>query len=240
MNIINPYRFKVAPSVDIPLANIISEYKFENNVLDTVGTNNGTAYSLTYADGLVNRTGVFNGSTSYVSVADSNSLSFGNGTTDVPFSISLLFKTNDITKIQYLVSKRLNTVIGEYLIPINATTINLSLITNSYGGGYIRAIFNHSFSNNTWYHIIATYDGDKLNTGINLYVNGVNSVTTRDGTGYTGMVNTTSNVEVGSFAVGKTNFDGNLDCVRIWDKELSQGEITEIATQELAGIDINP
>ena len=31
-----------------------------------------------------------------------------------------------------------------------------------------------------------------------------------------------------------------MDCLRIWDKELSQAEITEIATDELNGIDINP
>ena len=95
MNIINPYRFKVAPSGDIPLANIISEYKFENNVLDTVGTNDGTATGVTYVTDMVSKAGSLGASnTSYITVADADNLSFTNGSNDLPFSISFLIKFN--------------------------------------------------------------------------------------------------------------------------------------------------
>ena len=75
--------------LQIPLANIISEYKFEDNVLDTVGANDGTATSLTYATGLVGKTGVFNGTTSYVLVSNATNLQ------NYPISISVLVKTSD-------------------------------------------------------------------------------------------------------------------------------------------------
>ena len=72
-----------------PLENIISEYKFQNNTLDTVGSNDGTPTALTYTAGLVGQTGVFNGSTGKVVLPDASNLSFPL----IPFSFSYLVKT---------------------------------------------------------------------------------------------------------------------------------------------------
>ena len=81
--------------LQIPLQNIISEYKFEDNALDTVGTNNGTATSLTYATGLVGKTGVFNGTSSKV---DTNTNNLIGGKSQVSFSC--LFKNTTTVGIQ--------------------------------------------------------------------------------------------------------------------------------------------
>ena len=250
MNIINPYRFGVA-TTPIPLENIISEYKFENNVLDTVGTNDGTATALTYADGLVNRTGVFNGSSSRVLLTDDN-LVFGDGTTDVPFSISFLFKPDGTG---WILSKYPQLPYNsQYWLTYSGTTLGFAL--NDYSQATAGIISKESFftaTASTWHHITATYDGSGLGTNINIYVDGVlASVSSTDnGVNYVAMENTGADLWIGA-AEGTFNYlgtgiagsfgfiDMDLDCLRFWDKELSQAEITEIATQELAGIDINP
>ena len=240
MNIINPYRFGVA-TTPIPLENIISEYKFEDNVLDTVGTNDGTPTAITYADGLVDRTGVFNGSTSKVTIPDSNDLSFGNGITDEPFSVSaLVYKTGVQNNV--IISKDDFTTTREWAFFITSDN-DLRFFIKSLGGGVQQSIDSTTLlSNNQWYHVTATYDGRGGNTasyGIKLFINGVLETPTGRNEGvYVAMTNTASSTRIGNY--GSNYFLGNLDCVRVWDKELSQAEVTEIATQELAGIDINP
>lgn len=53
----------------IPSANIFSYYKMQNNVLDSSGTNNGTATAITYEAGTVGQRAVFNGATSKVQLS---------------------------------------------------------------------------------------------------------------------------------------------------------------------------
>ena len=88
-----------------------------------------------------------------------------------------------------------------------------------------------------WYHITATSDG---NGGLNIYVNNdetTNSIAT-DGT-YIAMHNLSDSFRLGEF-YGGIDLNGKMDVVRLWNVKLSQLQITEISTKELAGIDINP
>jgi len=222
--------------LQIPLANIISEYKFENNALDTVGTNNGTANALTYASGLVGQTGVFNGTTSDVQIADTNELSFGNGTSDIAFSISLLIRFDSLGAPQ-IIEKRNG--IKEYQIAYASNNFDFRLFDNRTNGFLLRR-YVITPSIGVWYSVIATYDGSSSSSGVKLYFDGI-EVGTTSGGNYTAMENGTSPVYIGKYFDGVANsLDGDIDCVRFWSKELTQTEITLIATDELNGIDINP
>ena len=195
----------VAP---LPLANIISEYKFENNVLDTVGTNNGTANELTYASGLVGQTGVFNGTASYVGLGTTTLIG---GKSVVSFSC--LYKGT-------------GTLYGSWTSPfitiIRQVSTNLQWYTYTLNGQVGGTIVVNSDSSN-WHHLVLTYDG----TTMRAYLDGVLSGTTY---AQSGTVVTGSSEEE---KIGKERtheFTGSIDCVRIWDKKLSQAEITQIAT----------
>lgn len=82
---------------------------------------------------------------------------------------------------------------------------------------------------NTWHHIVITYNGgltqDASNTGI--YVNNVPLDKTSTGS-YTGVANTSNN----SYEIGKRKsfryFDGQIDSVKVYDKALTQAEITAL------------
>lgn len=49
-----------------PITGMIANWQMENNVLDSVGTNNATATAITYAVGQVGQCAVFNGSSSLI------------------------------------------------------------------------------------------------------------------------------------------------------------------------------
>ena len=215
-------------SSDYPLANIISEYKFEDNVLDTVGSNNGTATAITYADGLVGRTGVFNGSTSKIAMPT-------NFIPDLPsFSFSCLLKATN-TSSEYRVfglSDNIN-------MPFIILRLNASFSTGRIGF-YLHSnntgveITTNSYVSTDWIHITGTAveNGD-----MKLYVNGT-LISTLAITSFTKLADFNY---VGANRNANNNFyNGSLDCLRFWNKELSQTEITDIATAELAGTDINP
>ena len=232
----------IPPVVTIPLENIISEYKFEDNVLDTVGTNDGTPTGLTYANGLVGKTGVFNGTTSDVQIPDTNELSFGNGTSDIAFSISLLIRFDSLGAPQ-IIEKRNNIIPSgtkEYQIAYASNDLDFRLFDNSSGGSLLRR-YNITLSTSVWYSVIATYDGSGQANGVNLYLDGINVGSSSLNGSYTAMENGTSPVYIGKYFDGVANsVDGDIDCVRFWNKELTPAEINVIATDELAGIDINP
>ena len=247
-NIINPYRFGgTTPSI-IPLQNIISEYKFENDVLDTVGTNDGTPTAITYADGLVGRTGVFNNATSLVTILDTDDLSFGNGVTDSPFSVSLLINWNEEVPLpnspQRLIVNKMfpSDDRFEYSIIRYDDAYLFYLYSNGSLVTYIRVyVVDYFMDIGTWYHLAVTYDGGGSEFGMKIYINGVDETTSQQQVGtYVAMTNDNRNIQIGG-TIGLTTqvVDGNIDSVRFWDKELSYGEIITLAENELAGVDVN-
>lgn len=223
----------------IPLANIISYYQFDNNVLDSIGSNNGTATDVTYASGQVGNVGVFNGTTSKVIIPSSTDLSFTNGVTDLPFSVSFLAKHDVLSR--RMVCGKGGTTAQEYFIYYrdgyywfymqSSTTNNIERI-------YISS--NDFLPINETHHIICTYDGSELDSGLNIFINGViSSVTRFTNAPYTGMVNRGGSTYIGTYPFddGTSLFaDGNLDEIAFFNKKLSQSEITEIYNLHNAGL----
>jgi len=227
----------------IPLANIISEYKFENNVLDTVGTNDGTATGITYEAGTVGQRGVFNGSSSFVSVPNNTVFNFTEGAgVDKPFSISLLATFDTTNNNSALVNKYSAGSNAEFSLIIFGSKLNMGIFESDNWTDYISREYDFTRVVGQVYHISMTYDGSKSANGIKFYINGLEVVSTDISVGsYTGLVSNTAPILIGKRTLGTQHpHDGTLDCVRIWSKELTQAEITEIATAELNGIDINP
>ena len=220
----------------IPLANIISEYKFENNVLDTVGANDGTATAITYVPGLVGQTGVFNSTTAKVVIPDSASFNFGSNA----WSISMLIYITNRVENGMIVNK-LNLTREFYVYYVDEKIQWYLESTNSTDRIYTETIATPA--DNQWVHLICTVDDSLLVGGMKTYFNGVEQDVTEfiNGT-YVGLRDGNDPVVFGQHGneTGILPFSGNLDCVRFWNKELTQGEANLIATDELAGTDINP
>ena len=87
-----------------------------------------------------------------------------------------------------------------------------------------------TFSLNQWYHIAMTYDGTGVNTGLKMYVNGVNQAGTRSGT-MTIDLNWSRNTipfNIGSRMNGDKPFNGVIDEVGVFNSELSASDVTSI------------
>tara|TARA_R110002110_G_scaffold85053_1_gene220871 strand:+ start:406 stop:1182 length:777 start_codon:yes stop_codon:yes gene_type:complete len=235
------------PVSPFPLANIISQYKFEDNALDTVGLNNGTATDVAYVPGLINKAVDLTAATSRVEVPSAADLSFNNGTTDIPFSFTFCVKFHTApssTNKPVFLNKK-STVDGslaEYQIDHTNTEGFQFQITDPTFSNRLRVYKAFTPTLNQWYHFTITYDGSETLGGMKIYFDGVEqTVSTATSGTYTGMTAGSGDLVMGANAQnsGRT-LDGEMDAVRIWNKELSQTEVTDIATAELAGTDINP
>lgn len=85
------------------------------------------------------------------------------------------------------------------------------------------------FSINTWHHVAVTYDA--ATTTLKLYKDGQLRSTNTD----VDPVDGGNMVRLGAFNDGANSFTGTVDEVRIWNKALSLGEITNHMNCELSG-----
>ena len=162
----------------------------------------------------------------YVNVADNSNLSFGNGTTDSPFSISAWIKIGQTTSQGIVTKYGSSSSTREYLFYTTGGKLRLLLWgngTNNFATG------TTTFATNTWYHVACSYDGRGGSTaynGITLYINGISESVTTSGGSYTAMSNTSQNVEIGKYSTNELL--GNIDETAIFSSELSQSDITAI------------
>ncbi len=217
---------------------LVSAYKL-SDATDSYGGYNGTAggavvfNSTNAVDG--NAGQFINSIFSQISIPDNNAFSFTTGTTDMPFSIkaNINISTLGATNIIFCkYSGALNNT-SEYVFYVNtANKLALILFDKNAGGVYIGAIISGTVSANTQYNVVGTYDGSGSWTGIKLYINGtLQSLTAlNNGTPYTSMGNTTTEQTIGNAANAAAPFRGTIDELYIFNKALSQSEITSLQT----------
>ena len=173
----------------------------------------------------------FDGNTDYIEIADADNLSFGNGTTDSAFSISLWIKLSGTTFIEAPISKYGTDGLREYMIYIVNQKVRLLIIDADTTA--VRLVeTNNAISVGSWVHITTTYNGvggNNAQNGMKIYINGIlastNSITS--GT-YVAMENTSQPVEIGRYFNGVQYLAGNTDEVAIFDVELSASDVTSI------------
>ena len=180
----------------------------------------------------------FDGTDDYISVADAANLSFGDGSNDSAFSVSAWIKMDDIASF-VIASKGVYNSTGEWSFETLASgKLALYLydesVANTYEGGY----YNSVLSANTWYHLVATYDGTGgtgASAGISIYVNGASqTVTLSDGGTYVAMENLSHDVWIGR---GSTVYAGGYICnVGLWSTVLTQAQIKSIMWKNYAGL----
>jgi len=163
----------------------------------------------------------------YLLIKDSDAFSFGNGTGDLPFSISAWIKMKEATQF-VIVSKGIYNSNFEYILWINdSNKLSLELYDESVSSTYEGAYYNSALNENEWIHVCATYDGrggTSANAGIKLYINGDSKTTTTFGGGtYVSMENLGADLHIGQY----TTYTGTgiMDELMIYNKELSLAEI---------------
>lgn len=218
----------------------IAQWRLNDNaasatVIDSVDGHNGT-----YKDGsgdiytsTSDVTGVINGALDfdgdeYVEIADSNDFSFGDGTDDSPFSISVWVYMDSAASFRIISKYTTGNFEWELLF------VNSKLYFSFYKKGdaaiYQSRYYNTALSAGQWYHIVATYDGSggvTAHDGIKIYIDEVRKDDTDDNAGtYVAMDDGTAPVWIGRFTT--TYADGKIDNVMIFNRALSVDEVKRL------------
>jgi hypothetical protein len=146
-----------------------------------------------------------------------------------PFSIECWFKTSVVGGLYHLLAKMEN--VGNFRgwgLRVNTGTVEFILSSKfgAPGQSVLRIRTMNTFNDGTWHHLVVTYDGNSLATGIAIYVDNISQalVTVVDNLSST-ILNTT-NLNFAARADGVYSYTGDLDEIVIWTRELTQSEVT--------------
>jgi hypothetical protein len=203
---------------------------------DITANNNDAANTDTTQQPKLNDGFLFDGTNDRLIVADNDSLTFVSGTNDLPFSVIFWIKVNNNTILNTVVGKSNAIAVGEYYA----------------GAGLFRCVDNSTSSfiaklrivgqvvpssNNTWYMLSCTYNGNKNASGINCYENDYNinsRFSNNTQANYQQMRNTNLQTFIGS-RDNSQYVNGEVSDIRVFrNKELSLSEITLIFNETKA------
>jgi len=185
----------------------------------------------------------FNGTSSVVTVADDDKLSFTDGTDDLPFSISAWIKPSsagDGTTRGLLAKFGASAPNLEWAFYIDSSNrLNLSLRDSAGDFNGVYNSYDLSAHSDTWVHVACTYGGSGPNSSspfasahneINLLVNGealTSNIQNNSGT-YNGMSNSSQAVWIGRRS-SSDYFEGEVRNCKIFNRELTAAEVAELA-----------
>jgi hypothetical protein len=192
------------------VSTLFASYPLANNSIESLGITsgiNGSDTNISYNGSEAD----FNGTSSSIIIPDNNVFSFTDGVNDKPFSIefdiNFMFSLSGFPRI-----------IGKYetgkaewrCFLFSGTGIGVQLATPN-GSNRLQIIYPITPALGQYYNVKVTYDGSKLDTGLNMFVDDVSGGSRATTGTYTGMVNGTSVVTIGKASTGGANtFNGNL------------------------------
>ena len=235
------------------IGSIVAHWKCDDNLGDTVvidadgATHNSVAsantntLTTTDAEGTDNEAFNLN-SINYFTLADDADFSFGNSSSDSPFTFLMWAYFPTATESGALIAKGgASTPEREYAMSTTSGYLQLRLYDNSEASGAYRRIQSNDTISAGWHFIGATYTGiwdsstvvgeSGTKLGIRLYIDGI-SVATNIVTltaGYVAMENLTEEVCIGASAESHvTKWSGKIDNVAIFNKTLTPVEIASL------------
>ena len=200
---------------------LVAAYNGESNANDSFGSNNGTAVGgLTYTTGKIGNAFNLNGTNAYVSLSN-DILNF---TGD--FSYSFWVYPNNTTNQQMLIC---NWKPGStYGYGYYAYMVNNNLYFEIAQGNDISVYYVPLSWSSTWYNISITR---KSSNNTKIYINGtlINGTYTRGNPTQNPVYQTGQINNIGTYNNGAgVFFNGKIDALNIWQKELTSAEVTEL------------
>jgi hypothetical protein len=212
-------------------AQYITDSFYKPTANDALNTYNGTAQGgLTYGVGKVGTAFQFNGSNSYVELGDVMDVGLSS------WSYSFWVKANvDHMEATFFSKSFTGTGVGRIFANVKSYTLTFTFTTIGLGTITIQTPANSILKNN-WYHIVCVLDrNDKLKA----YINGIlQTITVTAGTNNLIPFSTTNYSTNHPFRIGcyttanntspATIFNGQIDAFNVWNRVLTQSEITEL------------
>lgn len=199
---------------------LISYWKMDGssgNPIDSVGNNTAVNSNVTFSSGKINNGAVFNGSSSNLKVSTPSFNFFGTS----KFTYNSFIKINSLTSFGIIFQMRQDAGVTENLqFYLNNQTINSQFFTTSGNAGVTTG---NVITNTTDFFMVTTkYDG----VSVYVYINGslVGSPVALTGT----FRQNNAFWMLGQNAVYGGNFNGVIDEVGVWNRDLSNSEITQL------------
>lgn len=191
----------------------------------------------------------FDGTDDFVTVPDDDVFSFTDGVADAsrsdkPFSMqawvmiddldgdglndengSIITKFNGNTEVEWFFGQNKGQIVWNLYDEDGKLTSGASKSLNRLKC----ESFNIVLEEDTWHHVVVTYDGSKNPAGLKVYVDGAAvAVVTDTQNTYNGMLNTSLDVVIGSTVAGTSDFEQKMTNAAIFNKELSATEVSEL------------
>lgn len=165
--------------------------------------------------GVGNKGYAFDGSNDFMTIADSDNLSFCNDLYDLPFTLEVSFKFNMVTEA-WIVNKRTSSTILEWQFIYYAGAFSIGLFDSTYSK-YITARHLITPIAAVEYNIKITYDGSSIPSGLKMYKDNIllNTVNSGSPDPYVRMRNTSSAIYVGKFGQGGSFLNGAIKNIKI-------------------------
>lgn len=171
------------------------------------------------------------GTNQYVNVPDADDLSFGNGSTDSPFTLALWVKANWTAggnTIRLMGKWDTSSINREYYFAAISSSVGRFLIFDESTNASIYETFNVP-SDDEWHFMVATYDGTGSG-GLNIYIDAVNANQGETTIGsYTAMENLGNPFTIGYIDLGDYP-EMTIDSPSVWSTDLSAQEVRELMT----------
>jgi len=194
-----------------------------------VGTNTGTltnmSQSTSPAIGKVGQGMYFDGVNDIINIPNSENNSLYENISAI--SVSLWFKINQLSSAkgedQYLIYKRHNSSPwSSWLMWLESSDNKLYFSARNNSATGVTETSDSALETGRWYYVAGVYDG----SNVTLYVDGIAAASPPSQTGT--IYDSDSTVRIGAGTAGASRANGIIDEVRIYNKALSQSEITEL------------
>jgi hypothetical protein len=213
----------------VPTNGLIAYYPFDGNANDaSINSNNGivTGASLTQDRfGKANNAYSFNGGTNYIEVANNSSFNFTNNRMTVSFWIFTAIPT--VNNVHTLISKQSSVGANQSGFNIaKENSFTYLLIKNGPNSvqGYSR--ISSSSLLNTWHNLVYVSDSGILKAFLDGQL-----IKTDTFNAAIGLSNEPMRIGKPIYSTVNSEFNGTLDDIGIWNRALTQQEITSIYTQ---------
>lgn len=166
---------------------------------------------------------IFDGINEYINFGNDSSLDFEYTDT---FSISAWINFDSATNGAFVA--KFGTDVQGYIFKVISSKLRVQLLNSA--PNQVIADGGTTLSSSTWYHVCFTYDGSGLFSGVNIYLDAsAESLTNVSDDLMGGTIQTTQQLNVGVQRNDLSNpFDGKIDKVIIYSKELSGSEVSTI------------
>ena len=210
----------LAVGVTSARAELVSEWRLDGNAKDSVGTNHGTLHGdpvwVEDRYGNPGKALKLDGQNDNINCGSDASLSFSDGKTDRPFSISAWVKMDTVGGFSIAAKG------GEYWVDNNNAFRFRVICKGDFIGGILGGLGRQK---DKWTHLALTYDGSGQAEGIMMHVNGSAGRRTEASGSYTAM-----KPAKGDFIIGRSSkySHGVIDDVQVFNHALTPVEIKKL------------